>query len=288
MNRLQKKCFVASAGFHILLVAILMVGPAFLAGKSAPESIPEIDFIPSVLIEGNAVGGGNPNARPPAPQPIQPAAPVQPAPAPAPVDPPREKAPVIKAPEPEQVKQPEKTDPDAVEPTKKTRKPNISTEVVTRKFPKKTPSSPATPSTSAEELQAQRQQQVGRLIANAINGLGSASSTTTVVGEYGPGGGGPTYAPYAAWVKKVYTDAWVPPDDAVNENGVVKARVIINQDGSVKEARIIGPSNDSALDASVRRTLESVRFVAKFPEGAKDKERSFTISFNLKAKRGIA
>ena len=39
MNRLQKKCFIASAGMHLLLVLILIIGPAFLSSKSKIEDI---------------------------------------------------------------------------------------------------------------------------------------------------------------------------------------------------------------------------------------------------------
>jgi hypothetical protein len=35
----------------------------------------------------------------------------------------------------------------------------------------------------------------------------------------------------------------------------------------------------------VQRTLDRVTFVAPFPDGAKEKERTFIINFNLKAKR---
>jgi hypothetical protein len=39
------------------------------------------------------------------------------------------------------------------------------------------------------------------------------------------------------------------------------------------------------VDKSVQRTLDRVTFIAPFPEGAKDKQRTYTINFNLKAKR---
>ena len=37
MDRLQKKCFAASAGLHLLLGAILVFGPAFLTPDKAPR-----------------------------------------------------------------------------------------------------------------------------------------------------------------------------------------------------------------------------------------------------------
>ena len=47
------------------------------------------------------------------------------------------------------------------------------------------------------------------------------------------------------------------------------------------------PSGETGVDSSVQRTLDRIPFIAPFPEGAKEKERTYTINFNLKAKRGI-
>jgi TonB family protein len=55
----------------------------------------------------------------------------------------------------------------------------------------------------------------------------------------------------------------------------------------VISARIITPSGDPGVDASVQHTLDRVPFIAPFPEGAKEKERTYTINFNLKAKRSL-
>ena len=103
-----------------------------------------------------------------------------------------------------------------------------------------------------------------------------------------PGGGGPAYASYAAYVKMVYENAWMPPEDSATDDAVVKAKVVISRDGNVVLARIANASGDRLVDASVQRTLEKVKFIAPFPEGAKDKERTYFINFNLKAKRGLA
>ena len=59
----------------------------------------------------------------------------------------------------------------------------------------------------------------------------------------------------------------------------------IASDGTVISARIITPSGDAGVDASVQRTLDRVTFIAPFPEGATEKERTYIINFNLKAKR---
>jgi hypothetical protein len=69
MNRLQKKCFIGSAGTHLLLALILLVGPAFLSQKSKLDDIQPLNFIPENLVLAAVAGGGNPRAatRPPPP-----------------------------------------------------------------------------------------------------------------------------------------------------------------------------------------------------------------------------
>ncbi|MGH7952956.1 MAG: TonB family protein, partial [Limisphaerales bacterium] len=100
-----------------------------------------------------------------------------------------------------------------------------------------------------------------------------------------PGNSTAAYANYADVVKSIYEQAWVPPDNTDNDEANTKVRVTIASDGTVVSARIITPSDDSKVDASVQRTLERVTFIAPFPEGAAEKERTYIINFNLKAKR---
>src|SRR6267378_696206 len=64
MDRLQKKCVIASAGLHLLLLLIVVICPAFVGSKH-PQTLPEINFVPSFLVDAAVAGGGNPNARPP-------------------------------------------------------------------------------------------------------------------------------------------------------------------------------------------------------------------------------
>ena len=73
-----------------------------------------------------------------------------------------------------------------------------------------------------------------------------------------------------------------PTTDEAN----IKVRVTIASDGTVISARIITPSGDAKVDASVQRTL-GPRHVhsRRFRTGATDKERTYTINFNLKAKQ---
>ena len=100
-----------------------------------------------------------------------------------------------------------------------------------------------------------------------------------------PGDSSAAYANYASVVKSIYEQAWMPPDDAANDDANTKVSVTIASDGTVITARIIGASGDSGVDATIQRTLDRVTFIAPFPDGAKEKERTYIINFNLKAKR---
>jgi len=118
---------------------------------------------------------------------------------------------------------------------------------------------------------------------NALRSLRNNLTPTMTIDM--PGNSSAAYANYAAVVKSVYEQAWQPPDDAANDEANVKVTVTIANDGTVISARILAPSGDPGVDASVQRTLDRVTFIAPFPEGAKEKERTYSINFNLKAKR---
>ena len=90
---------------------------------------------------------------------------------------------------------------------------------------------------------------------------------------------------YAAIVKDKYQTAWTQPDASASDDAIIRVSVTIRSDGAVTSTQILTPSGDASVDASVQRTLDRVNFVAPFPDGAREKERTFIINFNLKAKR---
>ena len=100
-----------------------------------------------------------------------------------------------------------------------------------------------------------------------------------------PGNSSVAYANYATVVKSVYEQAWILPNDVASDDANTKVSVTIASDGTVISARIITPSGDAGLDASVQRTLERVKSIAPFPEGATEKERTYIINFNPQVKR---
>lgn len=124
-----------------------------------------------------------------------------------------------------------------------------------------------------------------RAVRGALANIGNVASSSTSVEIPGPGG--EAYASYKQVVKSKYTLAWIEPRDVQDDSATVIASVTIRRDGTVEDARIVRSSGNALVDASVRRTLEAVTFVAPFPTGAKDDKRVFTINFDLKAKRQL-
>ena len=131
MNRLQKKCVIATAGIHLLLLLILVFGSAFFSPRPKPDDTQLLDVIPANLIDA-ALSSGVRNAQPPPPTPV-----VTP---PVPTPPPP--TPVVTPPAPPKVETPEPIKQIVKEPTpepKPAEKPKIqiSTQlVITRTAPK--------------------------------------------------------------------------------------------------------------------------------------------------------
>ena len=271
MNRLQKKCAIVTAGFHLLLLVILVVGPGFFAPKQKADDLQILDVIPPNLIDA-AFNSGVRNAQPPPPAPVvTPPQPAQPAPQPvvAPPAPPKVETPepikpVVKAlaPEPKPVEKP---------------KIQINTQLVTRAALKNSPK------TSPRDVSEEKARALALAARNAAKALKNNFTPATTIDM--PGNSSVAYANYASVVKSVYEQAWVPPDDAQNDDANVKVTVTIASDGTVISARVLRPSGDPGVDASVQRTLDRVTFIEPFPEGVTEKERTYTINFNLKAKR---
>jgi len=290
MNRLAKKCIIASSLLHGTLVLVLLVGPAFLTSNPPLSSKDIIDFIPAQIIDANMTGGGNPNVAPAPLQPRpEPPAPVPPTPRPEP----RAEVRPEPKPEPKEEVKPEdrndKPDPDALEATPKNRKPKVD---LTRKVTN--PAAKANAKAKAEAAAAERAQAAAEAkrrqdtLKGSLSSLRNNTGGKVDIGDVaGPGGGGPSYASFETVLKSIYFNNWREPSDATLEDAVVKATVTIASDGTVLSARVTKTSGDPAVDRSVQRLLEDVTFIAPFPAGAKEKQRTYPLSFSLKAKRGL-
>lgn len=289
MDRLQKKCFLATTGVHLLLLVLMLVGPGFLSRKNPVDDLPILDFIPARLVDAPFSSGGTPVAPPPTPEP-QPPRPSPPVVAPPVVTPPPQPQPVVKLPEPSPPKpQPAPPAPKAVEKTPvpekpEPRKPVVSTKLVTR-TPEAAAKERAQREAEAARAAAREREKLANQIGRSISTLRQNFTPTTTIEEVGTGGGGPAYASYAQIVRSRYTLAWRPPEDLDDESAKVRVTVTIARDGTVLSARIVEPSGNAVMDRSIRQTLEEVTFIAPFPEGVKEERRTYTIVFNLRARR---
>jgi TonB family protein len=273
MNRLQKKCIIASIGFHLSLLIILFVSAAFLARDTGPSFKP-IDFVPVNVIEGALAGGGNPNANPLPPAP--------PAPTPAPVTPPVPEQ--VKVEQPKEVPKPEVVKIErpgpapAPKPKPVKQAPQISTQLVTGKpTTNKTPSKPSSASKDNERKKAA--EQFGKAVAGLRNNL----APTTSIDLRGLGGGGDTYAGVQQTILSTYDRAWISPEGMDTSEAVVEVRVTIESDGTVSSAHITTPSGDARVDSSVQKALRNVTSIP----GWDGKKRTVEFSFKSRAKEII-
>ena len=316
MNRLHRRCFIASAAMHSLLVLVLFVAPAFFLSEISQKNLPTLDLIPSKAVDDLMFGGGSPKpAVTPAPQkemalppPLSAQVEPQPPPEPAPLKPPPKAAKPVKTIEPEPTPpQPKKIVPDPTS-TQIKKKPKETpqkadqTESTTKEKPKKPsiqPSLKKESESSDKEKQAAKAQAKAQAEADArakdaqskylakLNNvqqkLGQSLSSGTDIDVPGPGG--EAYANYTQIVKSIYQNEWMPPSELADNSATVRVEVSIARQGNVMTAKVIQKSGIPALDKSVQRVLDSIKFVAAFPLGATDSQRSFIIDFNLKAKR---
>lgn len=326
---LSKKCLVASAVTHGLLLVLVVIGSAFIPAKPKEEviSIEMLDPNTILVDEPNVYSGGNPNAVPPpqsaqpqAPQPAAQPAPVkqpepakiepkiEPKPEPKPVEPVKEpiKEPPQKAPEKEPTREIEKVepkkpkiDPDSFKILEKAV--HKGAEKAPEKPPKETPNfdlgraqkrvikpgAKTDGESASDKAAAEREAQMAEAAKARAGALSSAMSRlqgglSKGVGEIGiPGPGGQAYASYGLVLRKIYENAWIPPNAGRGDEPVVSVEVVIRKDGTVLSRRITKKSGRTELDRTVQRALDRVNKVPAFPSGSTDEQRTFTIDFNL-------
>ena len=313
MNETEKKCLIASASMHGLLLLILVVGSAFFTQSRKPASRDNhITMIPDIVIDkALSGGGGNPDAGatlvkkeekpPPAPPPLPP--PPKP-PEIKRVDPPKvEKTPVKEVTKPRDNKtnpllanqpkkpvketpikdKPEKPDLGKIVPIDKAEqaRKKAQAEADAKERAKAQAKAEAEAQAKAREyakVMEQRSRQFDQTLGNLETGL----SKGTVVGIRGPGG--QSYAGYDEYVRLVFDNAWLVPASLTDEEAAAEATVTINRDGSIYSSKITRRSGNPTLDLSVERVLSRVKF-RPFPDGSTDMRRTYVIPFNLKSKR---
>ena len=283
MNRLQKKCLIAVAGTHLLLVVVFFCS-GFIRPTPKEDDIPVLTMIPSTAIDKELQSGVREATPPPPTPPVQPH--VEPTP-PTPTPPPPK--PDVQPPEPpkhiEPVAPVEPKEPDITKPVVRPepKPPKHEIKVDLTKVNRNTAADKAAAEAEKAAQDRKRQQDRQKAINNALNKIKENSTSATTVDM--PGTSTVAYANYAAIVKTVYTEAWTPPDSADSDTANVKVSVTIARDGTVIESHIVTPSGDSSVDRSVQSTLDRVTNIRPFPDDSTDKQRTYIINFNLKAKR---
>jgi TonB family protein len=284
MNRLQKKCVIGTAGIHLLLLLILIVGPAFY-NQPKTDDTQTLDMIPANLVDAAVNSGVQGPQPPPTPQPTQPQ---QLFPRPKIVQPP------TPAPEPEPVRTPSpsllqefknyftsKSEPAV--------KPDLTPEKRTTENtqPKIQVSLTKVSRTAVKNTSQPDNTQNRQAINNALRTLSHSLSSATTVDM--PGNSSVAYASYASVVKSVYEQALRPelPNQVASNNEITKVRITVESDGTVVSAEIISPSGDPSWDDAVQRTLDGVKVIAPFPAGTTDKERHYTLNFNPEVEKSF-
>ncbi|MHC1763507.1 MAG: TonB family protein [Verrucomicrobiia bacterium] len=289
MTRLYQKCLLASTGAHALLALLLIIAPLIWVSQrhQLPISGPTLTIMPTRLVDGATSGGGSPTAKG-EPAPAQVAEPAPPAPPPKVEEAPK---PEVKQAVREEAKAPAKPETStkgkpvaSKEPTK----PQAKEEAAPAKRKIELSFARDTGSTSrrsnaearrrAEAAQAAGAQYAST-VKSVVGAIGAGMSSGTSIEAFGPGG--EATANYGQWVEFFYRQKWSQPAETADKRAAVKAKVVIRRDGTVDTFKIIQPSGNATLDASVDR-LKNLRFVAPFPEGATDTFRTFIINFNLK------
>jgi TonB family protein len=168
---------------------------------------------------------------------------------------------------------------------------NISKTLITRSNPAGKSTSGKTETTaktvkSGGAANNQRMAAFDKVSSNLKEGLTSGGGLT-ISDVLGDGvGGGPGAVNYSQAVLGAFDDAWNPPPELKEDRAITVIRVVVHRTGRIVEARITKRSNIHLMDFSVQSALEAVKSLPPFPEGARDLERTFTIEFNLKVKRG--
>ena len=270
MTRLLKKCFFLSVGLHVLLVAVLILGAAFLVTQ--PEKVPAVlsMIAPSELenlLNPPVPAQTKPNINQPSAvrhtQVTPPRPPVKPI-----VQPPR-----VTPPKPKPTPRPKNPTPKKPKPkTKSTAKTpsqirvNIGNPKNHTNKTRPTPSRPVNPAVSSKE------------VSNALKGLNNLSAKINVQVS---GSNRAAFATYAQHVVAVYRRAWQPliPKNLARTR-IAEVSVTIDRSGRVIRASITRRTGDAALDKSVQRALDKVRSVGKsFPSGSRDAQRTFILDF---------
>jgi TonB family protein len=292
MNRTQKKCLIASGAFHGSLVLLLVFGSALMP-EDRPAPANRITFFDPSKVTDGPTQGGNPGPvaeQPPAPV-APPVAPPQPPPQPPtsqPVLPPQPQPRPQQQPaarqedfKPAPVQKPDAESFKPVKPVKTTQTDEFTP--VGHPPTKQVASNDAAADARAKAL-ADKQQRIANQISRGVGRLSSTLNKDTAVQISSGGDGGEAAANYRDIVASIYHAAWNQPTSLNDDTATVVVSVTIGRDGRVLHHEITKPSGNPVMDHSIENTLDNVTDIAPFPEGSRDAERTYSITFNCLAK----
>ncbi|HEV2328217.1 MAG TPA: TonB family protein [Verrucomicrobiae bacterium] len=283
MNRLQKKCVIGTAGIHLLLLTILIFGPAFFNRPPKTDNT-VLNVIPANVVDA-ALNSGvrDAQAPPPAPAVIPPSLLQPPPPLPAPAPEPK----VVQPQQPAEVPTPSLLEkfremfkpanptPQPVTPdlkhTEKTQKSHDDNIKVNLTPVRHTNSSHHTNPNNTSNAKA---------INSELRSLSHSLSSSTRIDM--PGIGTEASASYDTVLRSIYLRAVVAnlPAEVSHNDEHTLVKVTIARDGTVISSTVSSPSGDSAWDNAVQRTLDQVTFVHAFPDSWTEQQRTFSLDFN--------
>ncbi len=293
MNRFEKKCFIASATFHGLLLVVFFFGSAFLSSKPPGDMGPVAEFvIPGAPASG---GGPPPPVQPQQPQPVKPPEPAQ-EPEPEPPKPREVKRETPKETEKEKGPLPVPVKTDKKDTAKELTKPKslVSTTVVKRsnavdkaamRIAQLQREKDARDTREAQERRNQTISDINNIISGVNNGV-SRSTVVSPGGVGSPGGGGAAAGRYGDRLKAIYDSNWILNADMYNDETAATVKVTVRRDGTVVSGVITKSSGNTAFDRSVRSALNAVSRVQPFPSEMKDSEQEFTWKFERRTRVG--
>ena len=305
MKRLQNKCLIVSVALHSLLLAILVLAPAFSKPEKKPDPPKPISLIHGALV-AKALAAAAPAAAPrPDPTPRPAPAPTPPPKKPTPekkVEPPKpkpvpkpepKKVPPKKSPPKKQIVEPKPTPKPVIKPAKVKAKPKPKPKPPTRTKPQITVKIPSVLKTRTDPEKERREREqrerdrreaerkAEKQRADLRSRLASVTSVkfTSRVSVTPTGGSSQATADYGSHVYSVYKREWRQPEGIQSASKTVVS-VTISKSGRVISARITSKSGISQLDSSVERLIRQVQKFSPFPPGMSESQKTYTIAFN--------
>ncbi len=135
---------------------------------------------------------------------------------------------------------------------------------------------------AAQQAHLQRVAKMKSILGGIQGGL---SSPVDIHIDAGGGPNAAAFLDYGQMMVRLYEQMWLVPANLSDSLSVVGVTVTVARSGRVLDCQMVKPSGNSAIDKSVRETLQKVIQFEPFPASFRESQRTFNIDFNLKAKR---